>query len=59
MYKYKVEVFDENNNIIEYEDITPDGYCAELNARKKYPNYKIGEVTRISDYIKNWGIKID
>lgn len=49
MYRYKVEVFDENNNLIEYEDVTPDGYCAELNARKKYPNYKIGNVIRLEN----------
>ena len=49
MCKYKVELFDENGNFIEYEDITPDGYCAELEARKKYPNYEIGKVTRIEE----------
>ena len=49
MYKYRVKLFDENNNLIIYEDVTADGYCAELEARKKYPNYRIGEVTRIND----------
>ena len=45
--QYKRErsrTYDENGNLIEYEDITPDGYCAELEARKKYPNYEIGKV---------------
>ena len=45
---YKVEVFDENDNLIEFIDDTADGYCAELNARKQYPNYKIRKVTRIN-----------
>ena len=53
MYKYKVEIFDKNNNLIIYENFTPDGYCAELEARKKYPNYKIGKVIRMSEYIEN------
>jgi len=60
MYKYLVEVFDENKNPfhsfpfnkIMYETVTVDGYCAELEARKIYPNCKIGQVTRISDYIE-------
>ena len=47
--KYKVEVFDENDNLIEFIDDTADGYCAEINARKQYPNYKIGKVTRIEN----------
>ena len=47
--KYKVEVFDEKDNLIEFIDDTADGYCAELNARKQYPNYKIGKVTRIEN----------
>ena len=49
---YKVEVFDDKSNIIEYYDDTPDGYCAELNARKKYPNYKIGSVIKIENKIE-------
>lgn len=49
---YKVEVFDDKGNIIEYYDDTPDGYCAELNARKKYPNYKISSVIKIENKIE-------
>jgi hypothetical protein len=55
MYKYRVEVFDKDKefpfNLIIYETITADGYCAELKA-KKYPNAIIGEVTQISNYIE-------
>ena len=43
---YKVEVFDADGNLIEFVADTPDGYCAELEARKKYPDCKIGNVTR-------------
>jgi hypothetical protein len=61
MYKYQVEVFEKNKNPfhffpfkkIIYETITADGYCAEIEARQKYPNAKIGEVTRVGDYIDN------
>lgn len=60
MYKYRVEVFENKNlfgsfpfNKFIYETVTADGYCAELEARKKYPKAKIGQVTRISDYIEN------
>lgn len=57
MYKYQVKVFDKTKNfpydVIVYETITADGYCAELEARKMYPNAKIGEVTRTSNYIKD------
>lgn len=58
MYKYCVEVYDEDKefpfNLMMYKTITADGYCAELEARKKYPNCKIGKVTRESDYIENY-----
>ena len=49
MYRYCVELFDENDNLVEYEDCTADGYCAEINARKKYPNYRIGNVIRLEN----------
>lgn len=56
MYKYQVKVFDKTKNfpydVIVYETITADGYCAELEVRKIYPYAKIGEVTRVSNYIK-------
>ena len=56
MHKYRVEIFDKDeefpSKLIIYETITADGYCAELEARKKYPNAIIGEVTRISNYIE-------
>ena len=51
MYKYRVEVFD-GNKLMLYENICADGYCAELNARKKYPNYKIGSVIKIENKIE-------
>ena len=35
-----------------YETITADEYCAELEARKAHPNCKIGQVTRMGDYMK-------
>ena len=58
MYKYRVEVFDKDKefpfNLMMYETITADGYCAELEARKAYPNCKIGQVTRMSDYIESY-----
>lgn len=54
MYKYQVEMFDEDEefpfNVKMYQTITADGYCAELEARKAHPNYKIRQVTRIGDY---------
>lgn len=56
MYKYQVKVFDKTKNfpydVIVYETITADGYCAELEVRKIYPYAKIGEVARVSNYIK-------
>lgn len=58
MYKYRVEVFDKDKefpfNLMMYETITADEHCAELEARKKYPKAKIGQVTRISDYIEKY-----
>ena len=58
MYKYQVEMFDKDEkfpfNVKMYQTITADGYCAELEARKAHPNWKIGHVTRISDYIKSY-----
>ena len=58
MYKYRVEVFDKDKefpfNLMLYETITADGYCAELEARKSHPNCKIGQVTRMSDYIESY-----
>ena len=53
MYKYKVEMVDESGKPSEYVCVTADGYCAELEARKKFPNNKIGEVKRIGDCIRN------
>ena len=58
MYKYRVEVFDKDKefpfNLIMYETITADGYCAELEARKAHPNCKIEQATRMSDYIESY-----
>ena len=41
-----------------YEIITADEYCAELEARKAHPNCKIGQVTRMGDYMKKKIIQI-
>ena len=49
MYRYRVELFNENDKLVKYEDYTADGYCAEINARKKYPNYRIENVVRLEN----------
>ena len=58
MYKYRVEMFDKEkefpSNYILYDTISVDGYCAEIEARRKYPKCVIAEVSRMSDYIKNY-----
>lgn len=68
MYKYCVEVFENEGkknkkvtygpytyvDITLFETIASDEHCAELEARKKYPKAKIGQVTRISDYIEKY-----
>jgi len=56
MYKYRVEVFD-GHKLMLYENICADGYCAELEARKKYPNYTIGQVQRMEDNLENDKLK--
>lgn len=58
MYKYRIEVFDKDKefpfNLMMYETITADRYHAELEARKSHLNCKIGQITRMSDYIENY-----
>ena len=53
MYKYRVEVFDKDKefpfNLMIYETITADGYCAEIEVRKRVPNYKLGQVIRLEE----------
>lgn len=46
---YLVEVFDDESeeSVICFKTDTPDGYCAELEARKKYPKAKIGKVKKL------------
>ena len=47
-----VECFNETNKAFHFKVCSADGYCAELEVRKKYPNYKIGEVIRLEDFSK-------
>ena len=44
-----VECFNETNKAFHFKVNSADGYCAELEVRKKYPNYKIGEVIRLEN----------
>ena len=50
--EYMVECFNENHKAFHFKVCSADGYCAELEVRKKYPNYKIGEVIRLEDLNK-------
>lgn len=50
--EYMVECFNENHKAFHFKVESADGYCAELEVRKKYPNYKIGEVIRLEDLNK-------
>lgn len=50
--EYMVECFNETNKTFHFKVDSADGYCAELEVRKKYPNYKIGEVVRLEDLNK-------
>ena len=47
--EYMVECFNETNKKFHFKVESADGYCAELEVRKKYPNYKIGEVVRLEN----------
>ena len=47
--EYMVECFNETNKAFHFKVNSADGYCAELEVRKKYPNYKIGEVIRLEN----------
>ena len=44
-----VECFNETNKAFYFKVNSADGYCAELEVRKKYPNYKIGKVIRLEN----------
>lgn len=47
--EYMVECFNETNKKFHFKVESADGYCAELEVRKKYPNYKISEVIRLEN----------
>lgn len=51
MTDYIVEVFDDESeeSVIMYKTSCADGYCAEVEARRKYPKAKIGKVKRIEN----------
>ena len=44
-----VESFNENGKAFHFLVNSADGYCAEIEVRKKYPNYRLGEVIRLED----------
>lgn len=44
-----VECFTENGKKFHFLVNSADGYCAEIKVRKKYPNYKLGEVVKLED----------
>ena len=47
--EYMVKCFNETNKAFHFKVESADGYCAELEVRKKYPNYKISEVIRLEN----------
>lgn len=47
MCKYMVACFNERNKAFRFLVKSADGYCAEIEIRKRFPNYKIGQVTRL------------
>lgn len=47
MYKYMVVCFNETNKVFHFFVESADGYCAEIEVRKRFPNYKIGQVIRL------------
>lgn len=51
MQNYVVELIDNDNCMNTVVIISADGYCAEIEARTKYPNYKIGNVIALDDYL--------
>ena len=53
MYKYVVEIYEKSGKLMLYKTVTADGYCAEIEARKKYPNCTLGLVAKESDYKEN------
>lgn len=48
--KYMAEVWTENNKRIDFLMETPDAYCAEIEIKKKFPSYEIGEIKRLVDF---------
>ena len=48
--KYMVEVWNENGKLLNFLIESADGYCAEIEIRKAYPNYEIGKVIRLTDF---------
>ena len=52
--EYMVECFNETNKKFHFKVESADGYCAELEVRKKYPNYKIGNVVRLENLYEHY-----
>ena len=49
MCKYMVVCFNETNKVFHFLVESADGYCAEIEVRKRFPNYKIGQVIRLEE----------
>jgi hypothetical protein len=49
MIDYMVEAFNIDNKKFNFKVCSVDGYCAELEVRKKFPTYRIGEVVRLKN----------
>lgn len=49
MYKYMVVCFNETNKVFHFFVESADGYCAEIEVQKRFPNYKIGQVIRLEE----------
>lgn len=49
MCKYMVVCFNETNKVFHFFVESADGYCAEIKVRKRFPNYKIGQVIRLEE----------
>ena len=39
MYKYTIVCFNETNKVFHFLVESADGYCAEIEVRKRFPNY--------------------
>ncbi len=41
--------FNETNKAFHFLVESADGYCAEIEVRKRFPNYKISQVIRLEE----------